>query len=295
MPPNDLSCTTCSSLKAKFQCSNCYGHCWWCQGCIIQSHTQHPFHQPQQWKDGSFENISLCDLGYIFWLEHSSPEGNCPEDDDLFGDRQMTIIHVNGIFQHCISFFKCPGAKSEHIQLFDRWLFSSSFNHPQTTFTLVFWNIIGLMQWNVKPQPRVFSRNWEESLTMLSPMKFWYVLMSTPFNQTIQLIFEHRTDTMNWLGWANRWENCRFRNILEQCIASPPLLAALWYFAPLVHSLESTCHPTGSITQNGRLDEQSMWMAISMQITSRCADRIWMSHWQMDWDLWQRIRFTKNT
>ena len=144
------------------------------------------------------------------------------------------------------------------------------------------WNIMGLMQWNVKPQPRVFSRNWEESLTMLSPMKFRYVLMSTAFHQTIKLTSEHRTDTMNWLGWASRWENCRFRNVLERCIASPPLLAALWYFAPLVHSLESTCLPTGSITQNGRLDKQSMWMAISIQITSRCADQIWMSRWQMN-------------
>ena len=119
MPPNNFSCTTCGSLKAKFRCLDCYGRYWWCQGCLIQSHTQHPFHQPQQWKDGSFKKISLCDLGYIFQLGHSSPEGNCPEDDDVFGDRQMTIIHVNGIFQHCISFCKCPGAKSEHIQLFD--------------------------------------------------------------------------------------------------------------------------------------------------------------------------------
>ena len=75
-------------------------------------------------------------MGYVFKLGHCVLGAECPEDDGIFGDRQMTIIHVNGVFKHCMRFCKCQGANLEHIQLFDHRLFSSSFNHPQTAFTL---------------------------------------------------------------------------------------------------------------------------------------------------------------
>jgi CxC2 like cysteine cluster associated with KDZ transposases len=54
----------------------------------------------------------------------------------MFGDRRLTVIHVNGIFEHCVRFCKCQGAKSEHIQLFDHRLFPSTFDRPETAFTL---------------------------------------------------------------------------------------------------------------------------------------------------------------
>ena len=136
LPPIDLSCSTCGSLDARFRCLDCYGGCWFCQDCLIQSHNYHPFHRPQEWKNGSFEDISLCDLGYVFRLGHCISGAECPEDYGILGDRQMTIIHVNGVFEHCVRFCKCQGANSEHIQLFDHRLFSSSFDRPQTAFTL---------------------------------------------------------------------------------------------------------------------------------------------------------------
>ena len=135
MPPNDLSCSACGNLDAKFRCLDCYGQHWWCQGCLLHLHTHHPFHRPQEWRNGSFETVSLCDLGYVFTLGHSSSGRRCP-DNDVFGDRRMTIIHVNGIFEHCVRFCKCLGANSEHIQLFDHRLFSSTFDRPETAFTL---------------------------------------------------------------------------------------------------------------------------------------------------------------
>jgi hypothetical protein len=136
MPPINLACSSCGHIEAGFRCLDCYGSHWWCQSCLIARHAEHPFHRPQQWKETSFENVSLCDLGYIFVLGHSSSGRSCPDDDNLFGDRHMTVIHVNGVFEHCIRFCRCLGASSEHEQLFCHRLFPSTFDRPETAFTL---------------------------------------------------------------------------------------------------------------------------------------------------------------
>jgi hypothetical protein len=135
-PSDGGTCITCGNLEAQFRCLDCYGPHWWCKSCLIKSHTHHPFHRPQHWKDGSFENVALCDLGYVFILGHSSSGRGCPEDGNLFGDRRMTVIHVNGVFQLCVRFCRCHGASSEHEQLFCHRLFSSTFDRPETAFTL---------------------------------------------------------------------------------------------------------------------------------------------------------------
>ena len=102
----------------------------------MKSHALMPFHRPEEWKEGSFEKVSLCDLGYVLTLGHSSSGSRCPQNDDLFGDRRMTLIHVNGVFEHCVRFCRCQGAISEHEQLFSHRLFSSTFDRPETAFTL---------------------------------------------------------------------------------------------------------------------------------------------------------------
>jgi len=135
-PPVISNCSACGCKEAQFRCQECYGLHWWCKPCLIKLHTQHPFHRPQQWKNGSFENISLCDVGYVFVLGHSISGQGCPEDDDLFGDRRMTVIHVNGVFEHCIRFCRCKDALSEHEQLFQHRLFPATFDRPETAFTL---------------------------------------------------------------------------------------------------------------------------------------------------------------
>ena len=48
----------------------------------------------------------------------------------------MTLIHVNGLFNHSVRFCRCQGAIPEHEQLFQHRLFCSSFNRLQTAFTL---------------------------------------------------------------------------------------------------------------------------------------------------------------
>ena len=86
--------------------------------------------------------MSLCDelmsiftpplvsqsLGYVLVLGHSSSVISCSEDVDLFGDRQMTLVHVNGVFEHYVKFCKCSNASSEHEQLFIHRLFPSTFD-----------------------------------------------------------------------------------------------------------------------------------------------------------------------
>jgi len=136
MPPANLSCYSCGQGEGSFRCLDCYGQHWWCRSCVINSHIQHPFHRPQQWKDGSFENISLSELGYVLAIGHSRSDTQCPQEGDLFGDRRMTLIHVNGIFEHYVRFCRCQGAASEHEQLFCNRLFPSTFERPETAFTL---------------------------------------------------------------------------------------------------------------------------------------------------------------
>ena len=136
LPPSSSTCTRCGEVEAQFRCLDCYGPHWWCQACLIEGHYQLPFHRPQQWKEGCFERVSLCDLGYVFALGHSSSGLRCPDDENLFGDRRMTLIHVNGVFEHCVRFCRCEGAIAEHEQLFQHRLLPSSFDRPETAFTL---------------------------------------------------------------------------------------------------------------------------------------------------------------
>jgi hypothetical protein len=48
----------------------------------------------------------------------------------------MTLIHVNGVFEICVSFCRCQDAIPEHEQLFRHCLFSATFDRPETAFTL---------------------------------------------------------------------------------------------------------------------------------------------------------------
>lgn len=69
-------------------------------------------------------------------LGHSGSGLGCPDDDNWLGDRKMTVVHVNGVFEHCVRFCRCQGAIPEHEQLFTHRLFPSSFDRPETVFTM---------------------------------------------------------------------------------------------------------------------------------------------------------------
>jgi hypothetical protein len=195
IPPTNLSCDSCSSFEARFRCLDCYGRRWLCQGCLIDCHIHHPFHRPQQWKDGSFENVSLCDLGYVFKLGHLSSSRSCPEDDDMFGDRRMTVIHVNGIFEHCVRFCKCLGANSEHLQLFDHRLFSSSFDRPETAFTLDVLEYYGIDSMECKTSAQSFFQKLRRVTNNAFPDDVPVRYNCHLFYSILLLIFNNRTDT----------------------------------------------------------------------------------------------------
>jgi len=156
IPPTNLTCGACGKEEGQYRCLDCYGENWWCRPCLTKSHSHHPFHRPQQWKDGSFEKVSLCDLGYVLVLGCSSSPSCCSEDGGLFGDRRMDLVHVNGVFEHCVRFCKCPDASSEHEQLFVHRLFPSTFDRPKTAFTLDVLDYFGIDAMECKTSAQSF-------------------------------------------------------------------------------------------------------------------------------------------
>jgi hypothetical protein len=68
----------------------------------------------------------------------------------------MTLIHVNGIFEHCVRFCRCQGAIPEHEQLFSYRLFSSTFDRPETAFTLDVLDYFGIDAMECKTSAQSF-------------------------------------------------------------------------------------------------------------------------------------------
>lgn len=158
--PRNLSCSVRGNEDACYRCLHCYGPHWWCQSCLIKSHIHPPFHRPQCWKDGSFENVHLSDLGYVFVLGHSSSEGDCcPEEDNLFGDRRMTFVHVNGVFDHCVHFCRCPGALSDYNSFSPIACFPPLSTDLKPHLRWIFLTTTQLILWNAKRRHRASSRS----------------------------------------------------------------------------------------------------------------------------------------
>jgi hypothetical protein len=137
-------------------------------------------------------------------LGHSSSGRRCPEDDDLFGDRKMTVIHVNGIFEHCVRFCKCQNANSEHIQLFDHRLFPSTFDRPETAFTLDVLEYYGIDAMECKTSAQSFFQKLRRVTNNAFPEEVPVRSYSNFIQSNNLLIFDNRTDTKNSLGSADR-------------------------------------------------------------------------------------------
>lgn len=195
-PPSNITCHTCESLDGEFRCLDCYGDHWWCQDCIIKSHTNLPFHRPQKWKEGCFENISLSDLGYVFVLGHSGLGSSCQDDENIFGDRRMTAIHVNGVFQIYVRFCRCKSANSEHEQLFCHRLFPSTFHRPETVFTLDVLDYYAIDAMECKTSAQSFFQKLRRVTNNAFPDEVPVRLSSfTCYSRNFLLIVELRIDT----------------------------------------------------------------------------------------------------
>lgn len=156
IPPKNSTCHSCNKEEGRYRCLDCYGPHWSCRMCLLKAHRHHPFHRPQYFKDGSFEKVSLSELGYVFVLGHSISFGCCPEDSNVFADRRMVLVHVNGVFQHFVRFCKCQGALSEHEQLFIHRLFPSTFDRPETAFTMEVLDYYGIDAMECKTSAQSF-------------------------------------------------------------------------------------------------------------------------------------------
>ena len=155
IPLSNGICVTCGDPTADFRCSDCFGPKWWCQSCLLKSHTWQPFRRPQHWKDGSFEKVSLYDLGGVLNLSHSL--GGCgSQDGNSFGDRTMTVIHFNWVFMISIRFCCCLGAAPDHEQLFRNSLFPSTFDRPETAFTFQLLDYYAIDAMECKTSAQIF-------------------------------------------------------------------------------------------------------------------------------------------
>ncbi|KAG1726466.1 hypothetical protein EDB19DRAFT_1643448, partial [Suillus lakei] len=148
-------CETCQSAEATFNCMTCTGDHGWCRSCLIQSHQSLPFHKIQFWNDMCFQDVTLADLGFIWYLGHGGEP--CPlngayghqhegdqhkrvdgvtETDPLPHDTTaVTIVHSSGVFTHNVSWCHCLGSHTQHLQLLRARLFPSSSTQPKTIFT----------------------------------------------------------------------------------------------------------------------------------------------------------------
>lgn len=116
----------------------------------------------------------------------------------------MTIVHVNGLFEHCVRFCKCHGANPQHIQLFDHRLFSSSFDRPETAFSLDVLEYYGIDAMECKTSAQSFfqklRRVSNNAFPDEVPVRFHFDLNEVDG----WLTFDNRTDTTNLLGLADK-------------------------------------------------------------------------------------------
>ena len=126
MPPTDLACSSCGCIEAEFHCLDCYGSHWWCQSCLILCHAQHPFLCPNSGKKDLLKLFHCATWAMFSYLV-----------DNLFGDCHMMVIHVQMVYSSIVS-----GSVAALVWLqsmssfFCHWLFPSTFDQPETVFTL---------------------------------------------------------------------------------------------------------------------------------------------------------------
>ncbi|KIK81366.1 hypothetical protein PAXRUDRAFT_101228, partial [Paxillus rubicundulus Ve08.2h10] len=59
---------------------SCVGLHAWCKSCAVNVHQYLPFHQPEVWSGACYLDISLCQLGFVWFLGHGGEP--CPGNSD---------------------------------------------------------------------------------------------------------------------------------------------------------------------------------------------------------------------
>ncbi|KAF9218140.1 hypothetical protein BS17DRAFT_686703, partial [Gyrodon lividus] len=58
------------------RCKTCVGYHGWCKTCTVKVHKYLPFHQLEVWEGVCYNDISLCELGFVWFLGHGGKP--CP-------------------------------------------------------------------------------------------------------------------------------------------------------------------------------------------------------------------------
>ncbi|KIJ15242.1 hypothetical protein PAXINDRAFT_57201, partial [Paxillus involutus ATCC 200175] len=75
-----MSCEVCSISQGIIRCKTCVGHHGWCKPCAVKMHKYLPFHRLEAWKGFCYEDTSLCELGFVWFLGHGGEP--CPGSND---------------------------------------------------------------------------------------------------------------------------------------------------------------------------------------------------------------------
>ncbi|THU86212.1 hypothetical protein K435DRAFT_868513 [Dendrothele bispora CBS 962.96] len=129
-------CWTCDKKEAMFRCvdEECFGGGMMCSTCIVDAHARLPLHWIEEWNGSFFTPTSLKELGLKVYLGHPGGQ-RCHYS--ISGDRDFTVLHVNGVHQVAVEFCACKGDNSpKHaVQLLRaRWYPATPIN-PQTSIT----------------------------------------------------------------------------------------------------------------------------------------------------------------
>jgi hypothetical protein len=139
-------CESCQDAEATFSCVTCTGDHGWCRPCMIKSHQSLPFHKIRLWIGNCFKDVTLADLGFVWYLGHGGKpcpwygasllydgdvEASLPHDTS-----PVTIVHSSGVFIHNVAWCHCQGSVPiQHLQLLRAGLFPASSTRPKSAFT----------------------------------------------------------------------------------------------------------------------------------------------------------------
>lgn len=122
-----------SDATAQFRCIDCFPGPLLCKSCILEAHTQNPFHRFEEWSSGFFHQVRPYDLGQVLHLGHNhSP---CPSKSALESPLKCQIIHTNGFHQVAFHFCACLDAGDRITQFMRAHLFPSTTKQPNLAFT----------------------------------------------------------------------------------------------------------------------------------------------------------------
>ncbi|KAJ3557540.1 hypothetical protein NM688_g1418 [Phlebia brevispora] len=124
------------SPDSVYRCSDCFHRPILCKECILQSHSDMPFHSVRRLNRGDrfWAKCSLGELGLIINLGHEGKR--C---DRALYDRWMTVVHSRGVHRIRVRFCSCtpPFGKPtpDFVQLIRTGLWPATWKVPTTAFT----------------------------------------------------------------------------------------------------------------------------------------------------------------